>query len=116
MNGTQVNANDIRLIAPAHLQELVRGQEAALVERLRPIVQTSNVTLDLSHVERIDAAGIAALIALYGAAHEAGYHFGVRNANHHVEEVLVLVGLDRILFSCEAAPALQANICCAPAA
>ena len=116
MNGTQVNANEVRLITPAHLQELVRGQEAALVERLRPIVQSGNVMLDLSHVERIDAAGIAALIALYGAAHDAGYHFGMRNANHHVEEVLALVGLDRILFTCEDVPTLQADICCAPAA
>jgi anti-anti-sigma factor len=117
MNTNYVNANGTRLIAPECLHELVRGQEAAFVERLTPVVQRESVTLDLAHVERIDAAGIAALITLYGTARNAGHSFSVCNANHHVEEVLSVVGLDRILLSCRAAQALQADICfAAPAA
>lgn len=122
MNSTYVNASDMRVIAPGHLQELVRGQEAALLERLAPVVRTESVMLDLTEVERIDAAGIAALIALYGAARDAGHQFHVCNANHHVAEILTLVGLDRILLSCrtaadQLAQAQRAEICFeAPAA
>ena len=50
-------------------------------------------------VERIDAAGIAALISLYRLASEAGHHFSVSSASPHVVELLALVGLDRILMS-----------------
>ena len=53
--------------------------------------------LDLGRVERIDAAGIAALITLYRAACEAGQCFGVTNPTPHVREILELVGLDRFL-------------------
>jgi anti-anti-sigma regulatory factor len=63
------------------------------------------VTLDLTHVERIDAAGIAALISLYWCADAAGNRFTVVNASAHVAEILALVGLDRILLSRNAAPA-----------
>jgi anti-anti-sigma regulatory factor len=50
-------------------------------------------------VDRIDAAGIAALISLYGCARDAGHGFMVANASTHVREILELVGLDRILLS-----------------
>lgn len=117
MNGTSMNATETRLIVPCGLHELVRGQETALLERLTPIVRRESVTLDLAHVERIDAAGIAALIALYGAARDAGQAFNVCDANHHVAEILALVGLDRILLSCRTAPAGQTEVCfAAPAA
>lgn len=117
MNGTFTNAAETRLITPVSLHELVRGQEAAFVERLMPVVRRDSVTLDLAQVERIDAAGIAALISLYGAAHDAGHQFNVCNANHHVKEVLTVVGLDRILLSCYTTPAPQTEICfAAPAA
>jgi anti-anti-sigma regulatory factor len=50
-------------------------------------------------VERIDAAGIAALISLYSIASEAGHRFSVSNAAPRVAELLTLVGLDGILMS-----------------
>jgi anti-anti-sigma regulatory factor len=83
----------------AEMTELVRGQEEKLLERLTPLVRSQPVTLELSEVERIDAAGIAALIRLYCLAAEAGLPFTVSHARPHVEEILHLVGLDRILAS-----------------
>ena len=42
--------------------ELVRGSEAQVIDKLLPRVKQGSLALDLSGVERIDAAGIAALI------------------------------------------------------
>lgn len=87
------------LIEVIELTELVRGNEQFLLERLTPIVRRQSVTLDLSLVQRIDAAGIAALISLHANAYEAGHCFNVVNPTAHVAEILRLVGLDRILLS-----------------
>jgi anti-anti-sigma factor len=81
------------------LTELVRGDEQGLLERVAPLVRQHSVSLDLRSVERIDAAGIAALIKLYGLARDAGHHFVVANASARVAEMLALVGLNRILLS-----------------
>jgi len=88
-----------RLTQVTGLTELVRGNEQILLAQLSPIARRQNITLDLCVVERIDAAGIAALIALYAAAREAGYRFTVANPSPHVAEILALVGLERILVS-----------------
>jgi len=84
---------------PENLTELVRGEDQRLVDRVTPLVRRQSVALDLSSVERIDAAGIAALISLYRAACEAGHCFTVSHASPRVTEILALVGLDRILLS-----------------
>ena len=81
------------------LTELVRGNEQGLLARLSPLVRRHSVTLDMSSVERIDAAGIAALISLHAGAHETGHSFTVANLSPHVAEILMLVGLERILVS-----------------
>jgi anti-anti-sigma factor len=81
----------------ANMAELVRGTEQDLLTWLSPLVRQQSVTLDLRTVERIDAAGIAALISLYSAASQAGHSFMVANPSPHVAEILALVGLDRIL-------------------
>jgi anti-anti-sigma factor len=85
------------LTEQANMTELVRGSEQSLLAWLEPVVRRQNVTLDLRSVERIDAAGIAALIALYASARQAGHTFTVANPAPHVDEILTLVGLDRIL-------------------
>jgi anti-anti-sigma factor len=54
--------------------------------------------LDLQRIDRIDAAGIAALISLYSTARIAGHEFTVCNVPARVAEILALVGLDHILF------------------
>jgi anti-anti-sigma factor len=79
--------------------QLVRGQDECLVARVGPLVLEHDVTLDLGCVERIDAAGIAALVALYRRACESGHHFCVTNVSPRVVQILAVVGLDRILLS-----------------
>jgi anti-anti-sigma factor len=82
-----------------HLTELVRGNEGGLLDEMTPMVQCGSVRLDLHRVERIDAAGVAALISLYRTACEAGNSFKISNLRPRVAEVLALVGVDRILVS-----------------
>jgi len=79
------------------LKELVRGQEQGFIEELAPAVVRENVALDFGAVERIDAAGLAALIHLYADACKAGHTLTVLRPSRHVQEILELVGLDRIL-------------------
>ena len=89
----------INRMTPGNMHELVRGQEQYLIEIMEPIVRRQSVMLDLKKIDRIDAAGIAALISLYGSAHAAGHEFTIVNASRRVEEILTLVGLDRILIA-----------------
>jgi len=91
------------------MNELVRGCDLRLVEELTPIVRHESVSLDLTTVARIDAAGIAALISLYRIAHEAGHCFSVLNAAPHVAELLRLVGLDGFLLSHDVALCSQSG-------
>jgi anti-anti-sigma factor len=77
--------------------ELVRGSEAYVVEKVLPRVKQESVALDLSGVERIDAAGIAALITLYCTSVEAKTEFFVVDPSAHVLELLRIVGLESIL-------------------
>jgi anti-anti-sigma factor len=104
MNTRLCMTGNAMVMAPCDMTELVRGQEEQFVDRMAPLVRQQSVALDLDRVERIDAAGIAALISLYGAARDAGHAFGVANPSAHVREILSLVGLDRILLpDCESA-------------
>jgi anti-anti-sigma factor len=79
--------------------QLVRGQDAVLLECLGPLVRKCNVALDLSNVERIDAAGITALLSLYQSARESGHRFSLTNVSARVAQILAVVGLDRHLVS-----------------
>ncbi|HEU5351069.1 MAG TPA: STAS domain-containing protein [Terracidiphilus sp.] len=114
MNTTFDTATALR-IAPDDLNELVRGQELTFVERLTPLVRQQSIVLDFTHVDRVDAAGIAALIALYGTAQGAGHSFVITGVCAHVREVLTLVGLDRILLSHNANPCGADPNCADPA-
>lgn len=102
---------DRQITVPGNLHELVRGEEQCLLKALEPVVREQSVTLDMRQIERIDAAGIAALISLYGCAHAAGNEFAIINASHRVAEILALVGLDRILISRNASPCPQGEPC-----
>ena len=99
MNGTRCEETTNVAIEPSELTELVRGNEQRLLDRVAPLVRRQCVSLDLGSVERIDAAGIAALISLYGSARDAGHSFTVMNASPRVAQILSLVGLERILLS-----------------
>ena len=102
MNRT-VCAEEVNLEAeasrPSPLTELVRGSDQLLIAQMEPLVRAHDVALDLACVERIDAAGIAALIALYRMAREAGHGFSISKASPRVAEMLAIVGLDEILLS-----------------
>jgi anti-anti-sigma factor len=107
---------EMKIAAPNGMTELVRGNDHSLVAQLEPLVRQQNVALDLRAVDRIDAAGIAALISLYGCAHEAGFEFRLCNVGGRVREILALVGLERILLSNTPADAIQASCMARPAA
>lgn len=81
----------------SEITELVRGAEQRLLDRVMPIVRKHSVVLDLRKVERIDAAGLAALIRLYCAARDAGHTFCVSHPMPRVAEFLALVRLDGLL-------------------
>jgi len=89
----------IRVFEFNQITELVRGSEQELLGRLQPLVRRQNVTLDLENIERIDAAGLAALITLYCDACQAGYRFAISNPSPRVREILALVRLDTLLES-----------------
>jgi anti-anti-sigma factor len=79
--------------------QLVGGQSTELTERLQPLVHDGNVALDMSSVKRIDAAGIAALVALYRSARDAGHRFSLTNVPARVAQILAVVGLEGLLVS-----------------
>ena len=102
MNTVMERMNLAIVTAPDGITELVRGSDLRLVRQVEPLVRSQDVVLNCAAIERIDAAGIAALIALYGSARNMGHTFRVCNARKHVAEVLTLVGLDHILVACSA--------------
>ena len=99
-NSHPVRENASRVVLHG-ISDLVRGTETNLLDQLMPLVRRQQVWLDLGCVERIDAAGVAALITLYlyRASRESGHCFGVTNPTPHTREILTLVGLNRFLLS-----------------
>ena len=103
---SEVNMNDLRLNTTVRVAsettEIVRGQEDKFLGQFEPIVRTHSIELDMSPVERIDAAGIAALIRLYCDAVQAGRCFTILNPKPHVLEIMAIVGIDRLLMTATA--------------
>lgn len=66
-----------------------------------PVVERQCILLELESVERIDAAGVTALVRLYCDARKAGHSFAVRHPRRYVREILSIVGLERILLAQE---------------
>jgi anti-anti-sigma factor len=99
----EVKMNDLRFDTTVRVAsettEIVRGQEDKFLGQLEPMVRTHSIELDMSQVERIDAAGIAALIRLYCDAVQAGRQFSVLNPQPHVHEIMSIVGIDRVLMA-----------------
>jgi anti-anti-sigma factor len=89
------------------VRDLVKGQERKFVEELQPLVRTQSVRLDLSSVERIDAAGLATLVSLYCDACKTGHEFRVVNPSRNVARILAIVGLDRVLITRESSGKLE---------
>ncbi len=98
MNDTMC-CSELPPIAASEITELVRGNDGALLERFMPLVRSQCVTLNLTAVKRIDAAGLAALITLYCEARQSGHDFAISNPSPHVAEILAVVGLNKLLLS-----------------
>lgn len=94
---TMVENNTTHVMLPAEITELVRGTDHLLVARIAPMVQQCDVAVDFSHIRRIDAAGIAALITLFHCARQSGHTFAVCHVAPRIDEILRLVGLEDIL-------------------
>jgi anti-anti-sigma factor len=93
-------SNVAEVAAPALLTahtELVRGTDEHFVAMLLPRVEKESIALNLANIERIDAAGIAALITLYCTACKAGTDFSIVTPSAHVLDLLRIVGLESIL-------------------
>jgi anti-anti-sigma factor len=93
-----------------NIRELVRGREHEILEQLQPLVHSQSVRLDLSSVERVDAAGLFVLVTLYCDACKAGFEFTVVNPPRHVARILAIVGLDCILLSNDSRETLPPRI------
>jgi anti-anti-sigma factor len=111
MSTSFYETNQALVVTPAEMTELVRGDEQRLIQRVAPLLREKNVSLDLHKIERIDAAGIAALISLYSSGRSAGHEFTVCNVSARVEEILALVGLEHILVSHNAVLGSQCEPC-----
>jgi anti-anti-sigma factor len=99
MNNSRLNNSrfDSTIQTVSGVRQLVRGREQEILEELQPLVESHSVCLNLSSIERIDAAGLAALVSLYCAACKAGHDFTIVNPSRHVARILTIVGLDGIL-------------------
>ena len=85
---TALCQDEALVVAPDEMTELVRGDEQCLVQRVAPLLREKDVILDLNQIERIDAAGIAALISLYSLARTYGRKFSVKCVSPRVAEML----------------------------
>jgi anti-anti-sigma factor len=110
MNTALCQPDRALVTAPDDMTELVRGEEQCLVQRVAPLLRETDVVLDLNRVQRIDAAGIAALISLYSTARQHGHAFSVKCVLPRVEEMLSLVRLDDVLISHNAVFASQCEV------
>ena len=89
----------------------MRDHAGDLLARIEPLLHDRSVSLDLDGIERIDAAGITALVDLYRSARQSGHCFTVTNVPTRVEQILRLVGLDRLLISHNAVRSSQYDPC-----
>jgi anti-anti-sigma factor len=110
-----LSGNAIAEVIPVNY-ELVRGSETQALRELLPRVKQESIALNLSGVERIDAAGIATLITLYCSSVEAGRDFSVVAPSPHVLELLQIVGLDAILMAGSRQVGSRAECLACPAA
>jgi anti-anti-sigma factor len=111
MNATLIEPNETLVVQPGEMTELVRGDEQSLIRRVAPMLREKNIALDLHQIDRIDAAGVAALISLYSTARNSGHKFSVCNVSERVAEILELVGLAPIFLSHNAVYGSQCEPC-----
>jgi len=77
--------------------KLIRGHEDRLLTLALPLVEKCGLTLDMSHVAELDAAGIGTLVFLWQCAERANKPFALVQPSLRVIQLLALVHLDDIL-------------------
>lgn len=80
-------------------EALVRGREQAMLAQLLPLVAANNVVLSLEQVQKIDAAGLGALVLLYGEARKVRRSFRLIKPSRIVKGLIRIVGLELVLSS-----------------
>jgi anti-anti-sigma factor len=87
----------VLLAVSGELDVATTAQFRASVDGLDDPASPSHVTVDLSRLDFIDAAGIGALLSLRNAIDEVGGSIRVRSAKPHVRRVLELAGVIDLL-------------------
>jgi anti-anti-sigma factor len=77
--------------------KLIRGEEDRLLVLALPMLEECGLTLDMSKVREMDAAGIGTLVFLWQCAERADKPFALVNPSRRVMQLLALVHLDDIL-------------------
>ena len=98
------NSSPKQAVAP---RMLIRGCEASFLAELESRAVDSDLELDLGQVERIDAAGIGALLHLRALADQAGRRLSISSASRRATEVIRLVGLESVFMSHIVKPVAQ---------
>jgi anti-anti-sigma factor len=86
--------------------ELTQKSRKAFLERMKPIVRASSVSLDLTEAGEVDAAGLGALVSLNKRAHESGHRIRLVGVQPNLAQLLRDVML-QTLFEIEDRPALR---------
>ncbi len=76
-----------------------------LEEQAKHIARRSSVELDCSHVQSVDASGVAGLVRLYVRAQEVGSSLSLTGLSTGVAKELQRIGLSGVLRCKSAAPA-----------
>ena len=87
----------VLLAITGELDVATTAQFRASVEGLDDPGAPSHVTVDLSRLDFIDAAGIAALLALGNSLDDVGGSIRIRSPKPHVRRVLELAGVVDLL-------------------
>jgi anti-anti-sigma factor len=89
--------------------KIVRGVETeVLCAASRHMGQ--NITIDMRHVDGIDAAGLGALVSLQAA----GIYLKLANPNKQMREVLRITNLDTVFEFCESEAEMRVEMFCLP--
>lgn len=78
--------------------DLVRGKEQQLLSVALPLIEQNDLTIDMSRVHSLDAAGIGTLVYLLQCAERNENQLLLVNASPRVHELLSIVHLDSLLF------------------
>jgi anti-anti-sigma factor len=75
---------------------LVRGQEQPLLSLAMPALEKGDLTLDMSQVQMVDAAGLGMLVVLHHCAAQSGHRLRLLNPGPRVAQLLSLTRLDSV--------------------